>query len=377
MAKYLNIGFHEEEEKSIYDELDEITNIKPKEKVTEKEDKKKKKKEKKKKKKDKSILSDMDDIDLIINDSFIFSDNPESEKESNSVITEEDHRYLEEILDMEDADEDDIVGTQKRNYNNMKKGKDNFKKEFAEEITLLYGLLDDNSKFGKKLAKICDSMLSSKARGMSKIASDMVASSITCRQNSLNIIKEIANIKKNIATLKLNAEKAEAANKKNTGNEGSAELLAANYLKGIVGYGRNNFVSALTEGARPDLEDIVDEDDVIFDGDADDYNDVETQLGLLDALQERLENSENKFRSESGNKYIKYEHLDVTIMVKRCVDTGEWEFIAVDKDNQQIDDYPLPDRKTLGKMRFTDDGSYATDSRGRSYKVIEYYSYDE
>ena len=61
-------------------------------------------------------------------------------------------------------------------------------------------------------------------------------------------------------------------------------------------------------------------------------------------------------------------------MIKKCVDTGDWEFIAVDKDNQEIVGFPLPSKESTGKMKFSEDGRYASDKYGRSYKVIEYFS---
>ena len=93
-------------------------------------------------------------------------------------------------------------------------------------------------------------------------------------------------------------------------------------------------------------------------------------------IDKRLQDEEYAYRSEAGDKYILYENQQPKIMVKKCIDTGDWHFIAVNKDNQELPGYPIPDQETLGKMKFSADGNIATDKYGRTYRVIEYYSDD-
>ena len=76
-------------------------------------------------------------------------------------------------------------------------------------------------------------------------------------------------------------------------------------------------------------------------------------------------------RSEEADKYIIYENLKPELRVLRSAVDNTWEVIAVDKDEQRILGYPVPDRKSLGKCKFSADGNYMTDAYGRSYRVIE------
>ena len=51
----------------------------------------------------------------------------------------------------------------------------------------------------------------------------------------------------------------------------------------------------------------------------------------------------------------------------------DWRIIAVGDNGNEVLDYPIPDKKDLGKVKFSADHKYATDKFGRSYKVIEIY----
>lgn len=315
-----------------------------------KKKKKEKKKGKKKKKESVELLNEIsDDEENVDNDAFNFID-------------------LDELYD-EEREEDiegDIVGVQKKNYDKLKKDENNYKKEFAEELTLLYNLLEELNKYNKKLEKKYDALEGAKTRGVSKYTMDLASSILQGKTSKLQVIKEIASVKKTIADLKL---KHDAKNKDN-GAAVSNDALAVSYLQNIIKHGRTSFVDSLTKNDH-------DDDDIQIDG-----WDLDSNLG--DALNydkyhsmidERLSSETNRYRdSEDGDKYIKYENLGVKLFIKRDIDTGDWELIALDKNRQQIYDYPIPDKKSLGKMKFTDDGSYASDKYGRSYKVIEYIS---
>lgn len=323
-----------------------------------KKNKKKKKEKKKDKKKKNPDIELIDDIDPDLADS--------DEQGGFDLID------LEELLndEREQDIEGDIVGFQKNNYDKLKKGENPYKKEFAEELTLLYNLLDDVTKYGKKLEKKYDSMENAKTRGVSKYTMELANSILQGKTSKLQIIKEIASIKKTIADLKI---KADGKNNKNDANGGmSNDALAVSYLQNIIKHGRTSFVNALTKG--PEVND--DDDQIEIEGwDMDSNPDAFNYDNYQSTIEERLAKEKNVYRdSPEGDKYIEYEHMGVKLYIKRCIDTGDWEMVALDKNQQQIYDYPIPDASSLGKMKFTDDGAYASDKFGRTYKVIEYIS---
>lgn len=356
----ITIGDESSESKSM---LDDIRALQPIVTSTDKDDdiapmilsnhksKPKPKKEKKKKKKSSSLLTLSDDSD------FIVLDNEEAAIDDTNRLLDAESVILDHIGGDES---DDIVKTGKRGYKKLKKDTNAYKKEFAEEITLLYSLLDETTQYGKDLEKDLKSIRSSKVRGVSKYSNDLASLVLTAKQTKLNILKEISSVKKSIVDLGIKE------NKNNNKNDGgmSSESLASQYFKNILSHGRTEFIDRVSGGDDPHDLAIADFEDSYSDKEEDEY---------LKVMEERLTYSPNPFRSEAGSKYIEYEQRGVNVYVKKCIDTGDWHFIAIDKVGQIVDDYPLPDRRTVGRMKFTDDGEYATDAAGRMYKVIEYY----
>lgn len=244
-----------------------------------------------------------------------------------------------------------IVDKQKRGYNDLKKSENPYTKEFAEEITMLYDCLNDVDKFDKSLNKRYTAATTSKTKGISKTTGDLINSILTCKSNKIQIIKEITAIKKTIQDLSLKDEKR---TKDNGGN--SADLIANNFLKGVMNYGRNNFIENSTKMMSSDNN----YDNNIITGSVNDFNNLNEDevFGNLD-------------RSETLDAYVKYEALEPKVCIKRYIDTGDWEFFALDKYGNEIPDYPLPEK---GKISFNEDYTMGTDKIGLSYRVEQLYS---
>ena len=267
-----------------------------------------------------------------------------------------DNDYVEEISEK-------LTRKGKRSYDKYKEDENEFKKEFAEELTMLYDLLDDANKFNKKLIKKYDSIDGSKAKGTSKYLNDLIASVLTSNTNKLQIIKEITNLKKTIQELKIKSDGKYAKM-----GDDSLESQANSFFSNIMSVGRNNFISALNgeETYFADTE-YSSDTDIEY---ANTLPDVQNEIH--DRISERLMN-EDSLRSTEAEKYIIYENLQPEYKILRSAMDNTWEVIAVDKDGHRIHDYPVPNKKDLGRMKFSSDGNYATDAYGRSYKVIEHY----
>ena len=251
----------------------------------------------------------------------------------------------------------------KQSYNKYKEDENEYKKEFAEELAMLYDLLEETNKFSKKLTKKYDSIDGSKAKGTSKYLTELIESILGATTNKLQIIKEINSLKKNIQELKIKSDSKYSK----MGGDGSLEDGANSFFQNIMGVGRNNFVSALN--GEPDIHfsnpEYSNDDDIEYVNSLPDAQDA-----LHDIINDRLEN-EGCIRSEEADKYIIYENLKPELRILRSAADNTWEVIAVDKDEQRIIDYPVPSKRDLGKMKFSADGKYATDAYGRSYRVIE------
>ena len=330
---------------------------------------KEKKKEKKKKKKNKGSLLDDLDVDVIYGGDFVKDKyvesvkdiEPEEEEDGNLIDVDkvfEDDEY-------DDDEIDSIIYDQKKSYKKNKKSDNQFRKEFAEELALLYGLLDETNSFGSDLDKIYKAMTNSKTRGFSKYTSDIIASILSTKQTKLSVLKEITGVKKTIADLAI--KEAKNSGDKDGGTDISA--LAANYLGSIVKHGRQDVVKALTgdEGYYDTDNEAINE----FVNNIGDYEDDDERDTLNQELLEDLEGSYQRRRSAQSDAYIKNEYKEVKIQIQRDIATGRWDFIALDKNGNQVIDYPLPDKGDVTPVTFTTDGTFGTDKFGRLYKVIE------
>ena len=319
------------------------------------------KKEKKKKKKGKKKESD---VSLLINGEYVDLSNAPITESNLSEIDEETTLDTLNLIDTDsiifgDDDDDEFVGiikTQKGGYNKLKTDENVFKKEFSEELVLLYNLLHDLDSFDKKLNRKVEGLDSTRARGMSKYTNDLIQSLLTCKSSKLQVLKEITNIKKIVADLNMKEQKGG----KNDG-ENSPEVMASSYLNQILGMGRNTFLKSMDSISMQASR----TNGLNFDED-DDFDDL---------LDKKLVDGTG--RSEEIEKYVKYESLEPKICVKKFIDTGDWEFIVIDKFNREIPDYPVPSIDSVTPMKFGDDGIMATDKHGRSYKVIEVVSGEE
>jgi hypothetical protein len=315
------------------------------------------KKEKKKKKN--KIFDELND--LLSNDSETTTKSTsKKEVDLDEIVQNMDEEY--DGLDEDAGINSFIINREKKGYNKLKKQENDFKKEFAEELTLLYTLLSESNTFGKKLEKKYESMDGSKTRNSSKYITDIINSIIMNKNSKLSILREIASIKKSIVDLKIKDTRVKDE------NFNSVDHLASTYLKNILNYGRNNFVKNFT-----DHDEFEEYNPNLNDNELNEYEHKRFDR-LID---ERLTNSEDNYRTEEGNKFIAYEKMGAKIMVQRNIDTGDWDFIAVDKNKQLIDDYPLPTKESITKMKFADDGLTATDQYGRTYKVKESYEFTE
>lgn len=295
------------------------------------------------------IMSDLEPLDLPEYDSTI--DYYEAIDNWNEMYQEE-----------EDITEQ-LSNKGKRSYNSLKESKNEYKKEFAEEMTMLNDLLDETNKFSKKLDKKYDAIEGSKTKGVSKYTNDLIQSILAAKTTKLQIVKEMTSLKKNIIDLQIKEGK-----KLGSQEDESATSSANSYFREIMRVGRKDFVDAMEESRSSVSTDDYAVEEVEFANKMSGYDD-----DLNDQISKRLEES-NNIRSEEGSKYIKYENMNVELKIKFNVGNNEWKVIAVDGQGQEILDYPTPTKADLGKIKFSSDNKFATDKYGRSYKVIEIYS---
>lgn len=283
------------------------------------------------------------------------------------------------IFEGEDDDlEDSIISSERGKYSKRKKDENPFKKEFAEEMTLLYSVYDEVKDFGKDIEKRYKAATSaaSRVRGANKYTGDLTEAMLNTLKMKADITKDIIFLKKTQAELNFKREA-----KDNKSNESqSTDAIATRYMQQILSHGRNEFIQGMSNrggvgNAGDEHDDEITSAIAEFEERKNGYSPYEMDI-YADMLEERLDSEDNPMRSPEGTKYIQYEHEKPRIVIKRCIDTNDWEFVALNKDNQILPDYPLPDPALSGTVTFSDSDNYAKDERGRGYEVIDYFSED-
>lgn len=334
-------------------------------KVVEKKEKKKEKKEKKKKSKKGSMVSELD-VDVIYGNSILSA--TEDDEDGDYIEDNNPNQIdIDRVFEDDDFDDDmeNIIYDQKRAYK-KNKSSDGYVNQFAEELSLLYGLLEETNDFSTDLDKLYKSMLKN-SRGFSKNTTELINTILSAKNAKLSVLKEITSVKKTIADLTLK----ESKNSGDTGAIGSVNTLAASYLNGIIKHGRNNFVNAMNNGGDDDYDQQRSDEIDDFVNRVGDYEDDEEREMLNEEIMESLDSDDKYSRSAASDAYIRNEAREVTVKIERNVGSGEWDFVAVDKNGLSVYDYPLPPKSAVTPVKFTADGAFGTDKYGRSYKVIE------
>lgn len=214
-------------------------------------------------------------------------------------------------------------------------------KEFEPEMALLENLLSEQSRFTASLQKRYDTLENSKssARGVGKFTTDLIASINAGRSSSLQIVNSLTSLKKTIADLNMKERKEKAAaNGEDLENMGE---YSANFLKQVL---RNS---------RKDLADYG--DDAPVEGDESD---------IFANLSEELSDVD---RSDEIEKYLQHEKDNVQIYAIVNKETDEWYLEARAESGKVIDDYPLPQPKSMEINRSTE---VASDEYHTKYPII-------
>lgn len=314
--------------------------------------KKGKKKGKKKKK------SEFDDNDLLAMDEFILNKKDEEGDTLSDLI----EKAIDEA-EAEDSYSKKIVKRQKGKYKG--KGKTDFEEQFTDVLGLLYDEYDKYMELDKELEAITKNLVGNKTRGMSKYAMDALSTRISNKGNGLQIIKEISATKKKIADLQLALDKTKV--NVNDG-EFNPENIASAYFSKIQEMGRNNFMNQLNSSQSLEMPPTSYNDA--------EYASIESEEEMPD-MDDILNEREDLYRDEEQELRIKYDNIGAKVVVIRNPNDMSWYFAALDKDDNVIEDYPLPDPDTCGTVRFSKDGTRMMDGNGESYKVYEDNNMDE
>lgn len=245
---------------------------------------------------------------------------------------------------------------------------ENYETRFREEQSQLNKVLKDAEDVYTASKEIFDTLKDSKARGTSKMLTDVMSNLNSANTTRLQIIKEKSNLKKNIAELKL--KQKQMKDKEETDNNNlMAEEFGSKYLTDLYSSqgNRTNVINAINNAQSSNY----DPNEVILPSNFEDESgtyDIEYDEDADDIISKRVKNS--TVRSDEVEANIKYEHLEPETCIKVLPD-NTYEVYCIDKfGNPMPDDYPVPTPEMIGKLTYKFDSNIATDSTGRIYRMI-------
>ena len=242
---------------------------------------------------------------------------------------------------------DDVFNPDGKKKKKKKKNKNeptDYEKKFEPEAALLRSLLIDQNKFVDSLQKEYDFLKSNKStsRGINKNITDLISNITNARNLSMQLIDKNTSLKKTIADLTMKERKELFGN--SLDDVENLNDFASTYLKQMISERHQ-----LMAGTNSDISDYsIDE--------------------MASIVSDTLLNSEDaEERSDETRKYLEYENRNVTVYVyMNSSDETDYDYVAIDENGDELDDYPLPFK---GKLTVNRSTNMATDIYGQKYII--------
>lgn len=365
--------------------------------------------ERKKKKKDiyqESNAADLDVLDELINGSYYNKKSYEKkmkkekkkEKKKNKKKDKKAKNKGKGMLDL-----DEVVDSDLNQYGQFKKKVERDSDEFYEarfnsSLILLREILKQVNEQITSADISLEDLKNSRARGSQTAMTAQTSNMASFLNLKLNVVKEITGINKTVSDFELKRLK-ELGGADNGANE---DYMMNEILKKVMNddsIGTNDtkpkkkkkkdkkeekkekkskkdledaeYVNSIISGEVEYEEDDDDDDNFGLEDydDDDDYeiDDEEIDSLLDDRIEELVDDGEIEF-SETELAF-KYEG-NVRIVVVKNPDNDRWRFAALDDDDEEIVDYPLPTKKAVGRVTFDREKGIAKDSLGKVYEIF-------
>lgn len=212
---------------------------------------------------------------------------------------------------------------------------------FEEDLALIDASINEMDELYEEIKDHFDSLKGTYARGSLNFIQGQTGNLISLKTAKFNLIKERVAIKKIQEDLRLKNENAK-------GDQASADQAIVTEL-----------LSKILKTSDVNKDNIIDIPQESEDSD-------DELLSRLDSLIDSgdITMSDNDMR-------IKFEKMGISLVVVKETDDS-WDFIAVDRYDDIVEDYPIPD-KSMYNLVFKEDtkgSSIAVDEDGNVYKVV-------
>lgn len=267
-------------------------------------------------------------------------------------------------LNLFDDDNDENKEKKKK-----KKNSENYYEErFNGSLILLTNLMKEINKTSIDANEYLDKILKGKIKASPTAIATQTATVNSLFSTKLSTIKEITAINSKISDLELKRAAAEGKDKSKKDKENDNSLIIDKMFSKLI---------------DNDTKLTVDDDD---DDDVDKYitsspssKNKNKKKDVSKAIDERIKELEDSGEIEFTDNELafKYENEDVQIVILKNVNNGRWKFAAYNSDGDELYDYPLPNKKSIGKVKFDMEKLVAKDGLNRQYDVIQVDSFDD
>lgn len=292
-------------------------------------------------------------MQLSINDS---NSKKEKKKDKKKKKKKKKNKKDNEIRGFEDLH---LFDNEKISPEEKKKQKENddfYEYRFRGSLKLLTNLMQEINISTKDARDYLEKMKSGKVKASPNSITNQTSCISTLLANKLSTIKEITAVNSKISELEL--KKAAALEKSGKGKqdeEMNQKLLIDKMFDKILDSDATNI---------PEINDSYDE--LLSDGSKESEEFIEKSID--ERIQELEDSGELEFTETE--RAFKYEKDNVRVCVKKNINNNRWEFVALNEDGDELFDYPLPNKKSIGRMKFDMDELKATDSMKREYDII-------
>lgn len=251
---------------------------------------------------------------------------------------------------------DDITQTERERYRRRSSG-DKFDDMFKKEQSMLSEVLKDLQTRSKIINQYVKEFGGKKSvRGISKTFAEILETGNATDTAKMNVISKMVDVKKTIQDMRLKEQKARPE------EDESVDSMADKFYRSIMSGSVQNFMqSSISRYSVAPNSFREDEEQ----GKVPEFNITQpTAIGYSKEDYQKVAATSDPYG------YIRNEALEVQPYVYRYPDNS-LEFVALDKDMNEVYDYELPDISLLETLSIKPGASFGYDEYGRRYKIID------
>jgi len=187
----------------------------------------------------------------------------------------------------------------------------------------------------------------------------------------LSIVKEITSVNKSISDLELKRAAREAKEGNAAGGAGASDEFLINQAFAQLMDTDTPTVTTKKKKKKKKLEEdpnynfgIPEDEIALEDLGEEDFDD------MIDARFDQLVEAEDIVLTDNEQAFHYEGDTGIKIVIRKWLPSERWEFEAVNALGEVLDDHPLPDRDSVGRIQFDKDKGIARDRLGTVYEVM-------